>query len=444
MEKRYEVPFWQLLVIGLKSDTDKSPLHGGSHIWGNFKINEKVDYNKLSQSINYFIEKNDSIRTKFCYENGVIKQYFATYEPLEFPIIDVTDDAQVEKIQKEMNKEWFDMLESYMFDIKMYRFPDGHGGALLKVHHTIADGWSIGLAAYEVVNHYIGKFVFPITGSFGEYLEQRNKYESSSRLLKDKKYWEELFKDGIPEAITIPPSKKFNENFSWEADKYTYELDENLIIKIRKYCEKNKTSMSKFFTSCYSVLLNKTSGSRKFIMNSMSANRKNIKERFTTGMFTAMSYFLVECPNMKFKDFIKNVEKSMKEGYRHRDYLDRHMFELIDKFAPNRKSLFTKLTFSYQNLNLKTDKKDLNYEITGDNNPSTAGLDMTFHVFDLESSNKVNLIYDYLIEKYDLEDVKNVNNQVLEVINQVLENEDICIDDIIVKDFNKNNITVKI
>lgn len=444
MEKRYDVPFWQLLVIGLKSGDDTSPLYGGNYIWGNFKINEPVDFDKLNKSINYFIERNDSIRTKFCYENGVIKQYFATYKPLEFPIIDVIDDGQVEEIQKEMNDKWFVMIESYMFDIRMYRFPDGHGGALLKVHHTIADGWSIGLAAYEVVNHYIGKFVFPVTGSFGDYLEQRDKYESSPRLLKDKEYWEELLSDGIPEAVTVPARKEFNENFSWDAAKYTYELDEELINRIRNYCEIYKTSLSKFFMSCYAVLLNKFSGSRKFIMNSMSANRKNIKERFTTGMFTAMSYFLVECPNMQFTDLLKKIESSIKAGYRHRDYLDRHMFELINKFEPNRKDLFTKLTFSYQNLNMKTDKNDLEYEIIGDNNPSTAGLDMAFHVFDLESSNKVNLIYDYLIEKYDVEDVKELNEQVLDVINQVLTNEGIYIDDICVKFNVGKNVKIKI
>lgn len=430
MEKRYDVPFWQLLVIGLKSNTDTSKLHGGSHIWGNFKINEKVDFEKLNNSINHFIEKNDSIRTKFCYENGVIKQYFAKYEYTEFPIVDVNSDDEVSKIQKEMNEKFFEMVESYMFDIKMYRFPDGHGGVLLKVHHTIADGWSIGLAAYEVVNQYAGKFVYPITGSFGDYLNHRNTYEKSFRLSLDKKYWEDLFSLGIPKAVTIPPSKQFNEKFSWNAKKFNYDLDEELINSIRKYCKENKITATNFFITCYTILISKVSNSRKFLMNSMCSNRKNFRERFTTGMFTAMTYFMVECPNMKFKELVKIVGNSMSAGYKHRDYIDRYMFDLIKKFDPNRKDLFTNVTFSYQNLNIKIDKKDLDFEITGDNNPSTGGLDVAIHVFDLESSNKIQLIYDYLTEKYDEEDLMKVNRQVLEIITQVITNDEIYIDDI--------------
>ena len=435
MEKRYEVPFWQLLVIGLQSDLDiTTKPHGGSYIWGNFKINEPVDFDKLKKSINYFIERNDSIRTKFCYEDGKIRQYFSKYEPVDFEIIDVENDEQVEKIKTEMNEKFFDMIEKHMYSIKLYRYPNGHGGVLVKVHHTIADGWSLGLAGYEVINNYIGKFVFPITGSFGDYLDNRNKYETSARLITDKKYWDELLKDGIPEAVSIPQSKPEKETYSWAAEKYKYELDEELINKIRTYCKDHKTSMSKFFMSAYAVLQNKISNSRKFMMNSMSANRRNIKERFTTGMFTAMTYFMVECPNMKFTDFIKKIDSSLTAGYRHRDYLDRHMFELIGKYNPNNQKMFTKLTFSYQCLNMKTDNKSLKYEVSGDNNPSTGGLDMAVHVFDLESSNKLDLIYDYLSDKFDRADAEKFNSQVLDIINQVLTNEDIYIDDISIKD----------
>ena len=431
MEKRYDVPFWQLLVIGLNSSTDTSPLHGGSHIWGNFKINEKVDFEKFKKAINHFIEKNDSIRTKFCYENGTIKQYFAKYEPFDFTIIDVKDDEEVDKILKEMNSKFFEMVESYMFDIKLYRYPNGNGGVLLKVHHVIADGWSIGLAAYEVINEYIGKFVVPITGSFGDYLESRDNYEKSFRKPIDKKYWEELLKDGVPAAVTFPASKKYDKSMVyWDADKYSYSIDLKTIKKIEKYCEKNKISKSSFYSAVLAILLRKVSGSRKFMMNTMCSNRKNIKERFTTGMFTSMTYYLAEVPNIEFKQLVKNVGNSISAGFKHREYFDRYMSDVIKKVDPNRIGPLTSVIFSYQNLNLKTDKKDLDYEIKGDNNPSTASLDIAIHVLELESSNQVNLIYDYLTDKYDENDMKKINSQMLEIINQVVTKDEIFVDDI--------------
>ena len=70
-----------------------------------------------------------------------------------------------------------------------------------------------------------------------------------------------------------------------------------------------------------------------------------------------------------------------------------------------------------------------------DNSPTSGGLDIAIHVLDIESNNKINLIYDYLMQKYDEKYIQELNSKVLDIINQVVNNDDIYINDIKVKEF---------
>ena len=433
MKKTYYLQGYQLGTCGLKSPTDKTKPMDLSYIWGNFKINEKVDFDKLKEAINYCIEKNDGLRVKYCYEKGVLKQYFADYKPIDIEIIDLKDEAQIQDLQENFLNIPIDMIENYLYNIKMYRLPNGHGGVILKINHSAIDGWSIGLVAYEIINRYIGKFVFPITGAYEDYFEKKLKYESDYKRMKmDTDYYENLFKDGIPDLAVFPQSKPIKDTYSFESAEEKYIIDNAIIKKIKEYCKEKNTSINRFLNAAFCILLSKLSGSKKFCMCGMVSNRKSFIEKFTVGMFTQLYCYVVECPNITFTEFIKNVDKSISESFKHRGFfsIPGNDLKIINRYYPDRKVGFTTNSFIYQNINLKTDKKDLNYEITGDSSPTTMGSDIVVHAFDYESENKFEITYDYSVEKYDKEDIDTYNAELLDIINQILKNKDIYIDDI--------------
>ena len=49
--------------------------------------------------------------------------------------------------------------------------------------------------------------------------------------------------------------------------------------------------------------------------------------------------------------------------------------------------------------------------------------DIDIHIFDLNGTNELNIAYDYKVEKYTVQDIKNMHMRVLHIIEQVLKNE---------------------
>ena len=84
---------------------------------------------------------------------------------------------------------------------------------------------------------------------------------------------------------------------------------------------------------------------------------------------------------------------------------------------------------SYQNLQLNTDKMNINYEVEGDNNIGTYGFDLiSIHVF--EYKGKVKIIYDYLEEQYSKEEIADINRGIINIINQVSKDNNILVQNI--------------
>ena len=132
--------------------------------------------------------------------------------------------------------------------------------------------------------------------------------------------------------------------------------------------------------------------------------------------------------NEKFVDFAKEMRTTLKSSYKHINYINNYTSELFSQYNDGR-NLPSNVFLSYQNLQVDTNKMNINFEIDGDNNVGTYGSDIvSIHIF--EYKDKVKIIYDYLLEKYTKEDITNINTSIVSIIEQVSKDNSIFIDDI--------------
>ena len=124
------------------------------NITGSVIIPEKVNFSLLAEAINIFVSKSDSFRLKFFIEKNQVKQYVETYTKFDVEIIDVLSDDELRNVEKTIVSTAFDILNSFLFNFKLVKFPDNHGGFIINMHHLISDAWSAGLGASEIIKIY--------------------------------------------------------------------------------------------------------------------------------------------------------------------------------------------------------------------------------------------------------------------------------------------------
>lgn len=426
MKKKYNLTRAQMGVLFSFDENGNVVFTNKNYIWGHLKINQKVDFSRLKEAINYCFKKNDSIRIKLCTEDDKLLQYFEDYEEQNLEIVDVNTENDVKNLEDEIINRPFEMFDSFLFQIAIYRDKNGFGGVILKLNHVIADGYTMGLLLYEVLGYYSKTLNKIISFSYLDYIDSEENYPASKRYEQDKEYWNKMFEEGVPDSAYIPSNK---ENYSLsKANKLVFDIDNGIMEIAKEFCKINKISICTFFMSLYAIYIYKKTKLANFFLSTASKNRRNFKEKLTAGMLSNTAYFNVKIQNESFIDFTKEISISLNYGYKHMNYINNYTRELFDKYNDNR-ILPTNIVLSYQDLQLDTDKMNINYEITGDNNVGTYGSDIVIiHVF--EHNNNTKITYDYLSEKYSIEEITDINNQIVDIIKQVCNDNSICIKDI--------------
>lgn len=78
-----------------------------ANISGTATINEKVDFLKLENAINIFVQKNDGFRLKFIFDNGKIKQFVSDFNTFSINKVTLSDNSSLKALEKDLSRKTF-------------------------------------------------------------------------------------------------------------------------------------------------------------------------------------------------------------------------------------------------------------------------------------------------------------------------------------------------
>ena len=216
-----------------------------NNVCGTFLSNEVLDFNLLKKSLNIFLQNNDSFKIKLQLIDGEIKQYFSKLNYIDFDIVNISNKEEQKLLEEKTASEIFELENSFLFKIILFKYPDNHGGFVINSHHIISDSWTNGLVANDIALIYdkIKKnetYLKDERLSYKTYLQTEVYYIYSSKFEKDKEYWNNIFTT-LPEIATIPSLKySSSDTHNISAKRLLLNVDKKLLNSIKTYCEVNK------------------------------------------------------------------------------------------------------------------------------------------------------------------------------------------------------------
>ncbi len=399
-----------------------------------FSHNTKtLDFNALKQSLNNMIKSNDNFQIRLFLDNGTIKQYFCDFEEIDFPIYEI--DSLDDFIDEDCNRQnVFNLLESPLYEFKIFKIKGTNtGGILGSFHHIICDAITTALCIRQIAESYNSLIASgslpklnPDNCSYRQYIDNEKEYVQSDKFLKDKEYWDEIYKT-VPEVATIYSNQTTNNYLSCEADRLTVSFDEDMTNKINSFCQNLKISVYNFFMAIIGIYISRVSRLDDFVIGTPILNRTNFKEKHTLGMFISTIPFRMTINNdMTFDSFVSTIAKDTLSMLRHQKYSYQYILENLRKKDPSLPNLYN-IMVSYQ-VNKASDDSS-NYTTGWLFNHCTNN-DLDIHIYDYNTENKINISYDYSLNKYTKDDISLIHPRILNIINQVLENKDILLEDI--------------
>lgn len=422
----YELTFSQKSIWEEELVFKKSPLN---NIAAYLVINEDVDFKKLKKSIKTFIKSNDNFRIKLEKSKDSIPiQIFSEDISPEIELLELPDENAVEELVRSMVNIPFSMFNSFLFEFKMFQFPDGKGGFLMNVHHLIMDAWSSGLVIKEVMNLYQNQTGELPKYSYKEHIADEKAYLKSERFKKDKQYWEEKLED-LPQNAYLPKSVKNNDDtpnsFSKRKD---FVLSKDLSQRISQFCRELRISPYAFFMSVYSIYFSKINGNKNISIGTPVLGRSNFKEKNTSGLFISTIPFFINIDWEKsFEEYTKYITSQIMSSFRHERYPQEYMLKKAKEANPEISCLFS-VFLSYQNV--RTTKSDTLDYYSKWIAPNAIFNDLQIHIHDINDTENLLISYDYKITLHTEKSILDFHKRLISMCNDVIGNSEKLLRDI--------------
>ena len=418
--------------MGYRKEGSKTPMQ---NIGGVVIIKGEVNLDLLEKAIQIFIKRNDGIRSRFVERDGEPDQYMLPYESKKIDYMDFSNSiSPQEESEKWSNYTFstaFELEDSDLYYLGLFRISNKESGVLLRIHHSICDGWGTSVIQKGILEIYCrlikNEVVNPTPApSFIDFIEKEDKYINSFRFLKDKEYWNEKYSN----ISDISEEFLYNNTHEIKGRRSTFNLDYKISMKIKEFLEEKRISINTFFLIVMGLYLNKKTQKADIIIGNPIFNRLTKKDRETVGLCrNKMPVRLTINKEKSISDFINEVALDIKRDLYHQRYPYDELVKDLEISKRGYKSLYRYSINCYNasylnNIGDNTTVEPIEYY----NGYQKYSLQV---IIKEVKHNRLILSIDYRISEYTEEEINDMQEYMMYMAVQLIDNSDKKIKEII-------------
>lgn len=410
------------------------------NISGSILLATSPDIEKLQNAISVVISRHEALRTYFEVVNGQIVQKIIDNLNVNLDIQDVNTNDPDELLC--IYQSIFKLNKCPLFNVVLFKLPNGKALLMLDIHHIIFDGASLNNFIQELSAAYNGNDLPKLDISYKDFAVWENNKLNSNGFENSRKFWHEQFSDYIPvlNLPTVFPRPKIK---SYEGKVYNTSLSKWFVEKINIIASEYKVTPFMVLLSSYYILLNKYSNNENIVIGTPASGRLYKELEPLLGMFVnSIPLRNTISPNMSFEEFLQEVKSTCINAFAHQDYPFDVLVNDLKITKDSSRNLLFDTMFIFQNNGIDA----INFGgIKGTFVPPTnhsAKFDISLEV--LPNKDTLFLSFEYCTKLFDEIFIGNFAKAYENILVAVLENPKILIDNIaITKDNQSNKISYK-
>ncbi|MDR0268848.1 amino acid adenylation domain-containing protein [Paenibacillus sp.] len=302
------------------------------NIGGAAFIEGAADLEVLEKAICIFVNSHDAFKIRLLVQEDQPKQYFCQQQYDSVEAIDLSNKVEpalyLKKICDRKARESFELEDSPLFEFFIFKLSNEQSGYIAKIHHIIADGWSLQILAHQISGIYEQlldeKSDFsPQQPSYKDFIHNDAEYLLSQKYSISKHYWSEQFEQ-LPEQM--PPLS--NDIDGHRIVKFLNKVQSD---KIKAFCDRFNITLNTFFISLYLIYKFKVTETRDVTIGVPVVGRSGKIERNTFGIFVnTMPFRFFMNRDETILDVMQRVSKLLMLNYKHQKYPYNHLIKDIN------------------------------------------------------------------------------------------------------------------
>ena len=281
-------------------------------------LHGELDRVKLENVINSLLARHESLRTSFELVNGEPKQIIANEAFLAIEVFSAGEEDKEEIIKKFVKP--FDLKNGPLLRVGLIAVSNEENILMFDMHHIIADDISEKILLRDFMSLYNDESLAPLPLSFKDYAEWIQKDEFQTIILKERKFWLNIFKDK-PQPLELPTDFAWPSQKSYEGKILVDYIEKEQAEKLKELCDQEGVTMFMFLMAIFSILVSKLGGREDTIIGTPIAGRSYPDLDDLVGLFTntiPLRYFPKK--ELSFRTFLAHVKSHTLGGLDHQNY----------------------------------------------------------------------------------------------------------------------------
>nr|ALT22105.1 nonribosomal peptide synthetase [Anabaena sp. XPORK13A] len=347
------------------------------------ELRGKLDIDVIQKSLQTVVDRHEALRTRIDAEGEfqeILPSVTVNIEVIDFSNVSASEQtSQVKEWIEQQFQKRFDLTQAPLFQVYILKLAEEVHQLITKVHHIIADGWSVSLILQEVCKLYSAHcqgqtLSWEKPKQFRAYIDWQNQQSQTEEMKVHESYWLEQFSQSIP-VLNLPTDRPHPPMMSYRGNRQSLKIDAQLGNAIKQVSKQQGCTLFMTLLATYKVLLHRLTGEEEIVVGIPTAGRS------LPGSESIVGYCVHLLPiktNLRadatFGEYLKHIRGVLLDGYEHQDY---PFATLLNKLDLNRDFSRPALVSAAFNLDLPLGK------------PSMFGVEMSFM-----SPPKIPLAYD--------------------------------------------------
>lgn len=269
----------------------KNPGSSAYNMTGGFRIEGRLDEEKLQEALNALVVRHEALRTHFEIVKGELVQVIEPPQPFPLEVEEAEREDRIEEAIREESNFEFDLSRAPLLRVRLIELP--HGDALIfNMHHVLGDGWSSDLLLRELCALYNGEdpAKLPKAGTPREAAEEELSRTAAleAKLHADEKLLQKLVP--LPEPLELPSDRpRPLENSGTKSGRFvSATLSREASLKLRSWALASNGSLFMSLATLLAVELYGITGAEDFVIGSPVAGRSTPEAERTIALFLNM------------------------------------------------------------------------------------------------------------------------------------------------------------
>jgi amino acid adenylation domain-containing protein len=329
------------------------------------RLRGSLDISALRQSLDYIVNRHETLRTTFETVKGIPVQVIAPEAIFDLPIIDLQHlpeaekDAEMRQLAHEAAGTPFDLARGPLLRLSLLKLAAEDHVALLTMHHIVSDGWSVGVFVRELTALYesFARGELPelpeLPIQYSDYATWQRAWLQGEVLDSQFAYWKQQLEDA-PAVVELPADHPRPALQTFNGANKDHLWSRSLTDSLKTLSQREGVSLFITLLAAFQTLVNWYSGEEHVVIGTDVANRNRGESEGLIGFFVNQLVLSANLSgNPGFRRLLSQVRDVTLDAYAHQDLPFDKLVELLRRPRDLSRTPLFQLKIVYQNAPLQ-------------------------------------------------------------------------------------------